>query len=142
MITVELRVLGRKQESLPGLSVPAPPQPGKGSSPLTLRDLISTIVRREVEAFRERQEDRRLLRTLSKREIDAGAERGKVDMGSRDLHQEVDEEAAVATALQAFEDGLYLVLIDEEEQRDLDREVRLGPDSRVTFLRLAMLAGG
>jgi hypothetical protein len=54
----------------------------------------------------------------------------------------MSEEASIATALQAFEDELYLVLIDGEEQRELDRQIYLQPDSRVTFLRLAMLAGG
>ena len=63
-------------------------------------------------------------------------------MGGRNLKQKVDEEDAVGAALQAFEDGLYLVVLDGEEQRELDREVYLQPDSRVTFVRLAMLAGG
>jgi hypothetical protein len=49
---------------------------------------------------------------------------------------------AVATALQAFEDGIFLVVIDEQEQRTLDQEVFVQPDSRLTFIRLSMLAGG
>jgi hypothetical protein len=48
----------------------------------------------------------------------------------------------VAAALQAFEDGLYVIIVDGEEQAELDRDVSLQPDSRVTFVRLAMLAGG
>jgi hypothetical protein len=44
--------------------------------------------------------------------------------------------------LQAFEDGLYLVIVDGNEQRDLDQQVFLQPDSRVAFVRLALLAGG
>ena len=68
--------------------------------------------------------------------------RGKVDMGQRDLVQKVDEQVAVATALQAFEDGLYLVIIDGHEQRELDCEVYLTPESHITFLRLVMIAGG
>jgi hypothetical protein len=79
---------------------------------------------------------------LSAKQINEAAIRGKVDMGEKDLIQEVDEQAAVATAIQAFEDSLYLVIIDGQEQRELDREVYLRPDSRITFLRLVMLAGG
>jgi hypothetical protein len=64
-----------------------------------------------------------------------------VDSGGRELHQDVNPGDAVATALQAFEDGIYLVILDGEEQRDLDREVHLQPDSRLVFVRLVMLAG-
>jgi len=65
-----------------------------------------------------------------------------VDMGGHDLQPEVDEEAAVAAALQAFQDGLYLVILDGEEQKELERPVRLRAESRLTFLRLTLLAGG
>ena len=61
--------------------------------------------------------------------------------GGRELHQPVDADSAVTTALQAFEDGIYLVILDEKEQRDLDREVHLRPDSHLVFVRLVMLAG-
>jgi len=83
-----------------------------------------------------------MVQVLSAKEIEAGAARGKVDSGGRDLNQEVDEEEAVGVALQAFEDGLYLVIIDDREYRELDAEVFLQPESRITFLRLIMLAGG
>jgi hypothetical protein len=64
-------------------------------------------------------------------------------MGGREQPPQVAEaEEAIDAALQAFEDGSYLVLIDENEQRSLDTQVFLKPDSRVTFLRLTMLAGG
>ena len=52
------------------------------------------------------------------------------------------EEQALATALEAFEDGLYLVIVDGQELRQLDQQVFLQPESRVTFVRLIMLAGG
>jgi hypothetical protein len=69
--------------------------------------------------------------------------RGKVDAGGREgASAEVDERAAVETALLAFEDGLYFVFVDDAQQESLDGEVRLRPDSRVTFLRLVALAGG
>ena len=40
------------------------------------------------------------------------------------------------------EDGLYLVIIDEDEQKSLDAQVFLQEDSRLTFIRLTLLAGG
>ena len=113
-----------------------------GGGRITLRDLISHIVRTEVDGFRTRQEEYRVIRTLTARQINDKALKGKVVAGGVDLRQPVDEGKAVATALQAFEDGLYMVIVDDQQERDLDREVYLHPDSRVTFLRLVMLAGG
>ena len=95
----------------------------------------------EVTAFKGRQEERRLARVLSVAEIEERIESGKVDSGGRELDQIVDAESAVVTALEAFEDGLYLVVIDGDEQHDLDAQVFLRPDSRVTFVRLIFLAG-
>ncbi|HTE21092.1 MAG TPA: hypothetical protein VK689_22225, partial [Armatimonadota bacterium] len=140
--TVETRSVGRKQSLIPQWSFLLPPDLSGHSEPLTLRWLITRVVLEEVRAFRERQDRRSLTQVLSGSEIEEGAARGKVDMGGRGLDQEVDDSAAVLTALQAFEDGLYLVILDGEEQRELDREVSVRPDSRVMFLRLALLAGG
>jgi hypothetical protein len=142
MITISGKTLGRKKPLFADWSIPFPPDLKNEGDRVTLRDLIARVVRAEVEAFRTRQEERRLVKALSRADIDQGAAKGRIDMGGRELKQAVDEEDAVGTALQAFEDGLYLVIVDGEEQRDLDREVFVQPDSRVTFVRLAMLAGG
>ena len=47
----------------------------------------------------------------------------------------------MAAALQGFEDGLYLVVLDGAEQRDLDCQVYPKPESHLVFLRLTFLAG-
>jgi hypothetical protein len=142
MITITGKTLGKKQPLFAEWSIPFPPDLREGGDRLTLRDLLSRIVRTEVEAFRRRQRERRFLRAPTAPQIEEGAAKGRVDMGGRKLKQDVDEEDAVAAALQAFEDGLYLVILDGEEQGELEREVHLQPDSRVTFVRLVMLAGG
>jgi hypothetical protein len=141
MLTLSARALGRRKPLVPDWQVPWPPEEDGGGEPLTLRELITKIVLVEVDAFQKRQEQRKLVRILTEREIEAGLEKGRVDSGGRDLHQKVNPEEAVATALQAFEDGIYLVVLDGEEQRDLDREVHVHPESQLTFVRLVMLAG-
>jgi hypothetical protein len=140
-LTLSARALGRRKPLVPDWQVPWPPEEDGGGEPLTLRELITKIVLEEVAAFQKRQEQRKLVRILTEREIAAGLEKGRVDSGGRDHHQKVDPEEAVATALQAFEDGIYLVVLDGEEQRELDREVHVHPDSQLTFVRLVMLAG-
>jgi hypothetical protein len=142
MLTISGKALGRKKPLFADWSIPFPPDVGEGGDHVTLRDLITRIVRGEVEAFKKRQNQQRLVHALTAREIDASAAKGKVDMGGQDLEQSVNEDTVIGAALQAFEDGLYLVILDGEEQRELDREVYLQPDSRITFVRLVMLAGG
>ena len=141
-LIIEGKAVGRRKPLFADWSIPLPPASRGGGDRLTLRDLITRIVQAEVEAFRERQEERRLVRVLSADAIDRGTDKGKVEAGGSPLRQRVDEEEAVGTALQAFEDGLYLVVIDGEEQRELEREIHVTAESRITFVRLVMLAGG
>ena len=141
MITIRGKALGRKKPLFADWSIPFPPDLGDGGS-LTLRDLITRVVRTEVEAFKKRQEERRLLRVLTEGDIARGVGKGKIESGGSDLKQDVDPDQAVAVALEAFEDGLYLVVLDGQEQRQLDQQVYLQPDSTVAFVRLTLLAGG
>ncbi|HEX6938570.1 MAG TPA: hypothetical protein VF158_04100 [Longimicrobiales bacterium] len=142
MLLVETRVLGKKARPLDRWSVPVPPA-GEGAADggLTLRDLIIRVVRSEVESFERRQQARRFIRLLSDQEIREGALRGKVDAGGRAPAGPVDVDAAIGAALAGFEDGLYLVILDGKEQRDLDAQVFVTDGSRLVFLRLAFLAG-
>ena len=140
MLTISGKALGKKKPLFADFSIPSPPEAGGGA--VRLSDLLTRIVRHEVEAFRERQEDRKFVKALTARQIDEQARRGKIDMGGRDLDQKVDADEAVRVALEAFEDGLFLVIIDGQDYKTLDSEVPLQPDSKIGFVRLTMLAGG
>jgi hypothetical protein len=89
MLTISGKALGRKKPLFADFSIPFPPDLGDGGA-VTLRDLISTVVRHEVEAFTQRQDDRKLVHALTARQIEEGAMRGKIDMGGRDLKQVED----------------------------------------------------
>jgi hypothetical protein len=141
---VATKALGQRKAPAPQFSVPIPPDflASAGGEGPTLREIISHIIRLEVAAFRKRQKDGKLVRILTEREMDQQAVRGKVFSGGRDFQRPVRAEDAVSTALQAFEDGIYLVILDGEDQRDLDRQVFLHEGSHLMFVRLVMLAGG
>lgn len=141
VLTVSARVVGKRKPLLPDWQLPWPPDESGSGEPLTLRQVITRVVHKEVEAFQQRQQERRFVRILTERQIEQGLTRGRVDSGGRELHQPVSADDAVATALQAFEDGIYLVILDGEEQRELDREVYVHPDSHLVFVRLVLLAG-
>jgi len=140
--TVEGKVVGRKSPLFTDWHIELPPMDEAHGDRLKLRDLITSIVVKEVEAFRSRQTERRLAQVMSRQAIEQGATLGKVDPGERDLQQTVKTNEAIAVALQAFEDGLYFVFIDEVQQTKLDDEVFLKTNGKVVFLRLTALVGG
>ncbi|PSB21591.1 hypothetical protein C7B65_03130 [Phormidesmis priestleyi ULC007] len=113
-----------------------------GDAEVTLRSLLTHIVQAEVEAFKTRQSQRRLLTILSPEQIQLGVEQGKIDAGGSELNQAVDVQIAVETALQAFIDGLYFVFLDDEQIEDLEAQVVLNARSQLLFLRLVPLVGG
>ncbi len=140
-IIVDAKVMGQKKPLIHDWEIPLREPTGSTDS-LTLQDLIERVVRAEVAAFRERQEQRRLTRFLTQAQIEQAAARGKIEMGGSDLDQPVDVQEAVHTALQAFEDGIYLVFVDGEQQQSLTAPIHLQDHSHVSFIRLVMLAGG
>ncbi len=141
-ILISGKAIGSRRPLFADYSIPLPPE-CQGEGGITLRQLIARVVRNEVEAFRERQEQRQVFRALTARQIEEAATKGKIEMGGSEVPvQPVDEEQAIATACQAFEDGLFLVVIDGQDHRELDREVHVQPESRVAFVRLTLLAGG
>lgn len=143
---ISAKTLGSRKRLFEDFSIAWPPNDRSddgGDGDLTLRDIIERIVRHEVQAFRQRQTDRQFIRVLSQEDIDTAAAKGKVEMGGSEIgRQHVNEEHAVANAWTAFEDGLYLVVIDDVQYSSLDQTVFLTEDSRLTFIRLAMLSGG
>ncbi len=139
-ISIAAKVVGQKKLFFTDWRIPLPPNTDD-SGRFTLRDLISLIVVREVKAFQERQEQRKLAQIFTAEQIQEGAARGKIDMGEKDFEQKVSEDKAVDTALQAFEDGLYFVFIDDVQHESLNQTVFIGEDSHVMFVRLIALAG-
>jgi hypothetical protein len=140
-LTIEAKVLGQRRPIQPPWQATLAPDRDAGDPP-TLRDLLAAVVRCEVAAFHERQERRRLERVLAPDEIERGAEHGKVEMGGRGEPQAVDAAEAVATAVQAFEDRLYLVFVDGRQVQELDERVALHEGSHLLFVRLVALIGG
>ena len=139
---VEGRMLGQQRDLFPAFSVPLPEISEAGGGFFALHSLIAAVVERQVDSYNERQEARRFVTMLTQAQIESAAANGKVDMGGRDPAAAADPAQAVQTALQAFEDGLYIVFVDGEQIEVLDVPLALDADSRVTFVRLVALAGG
>lgn len=132
-ILVNMKQLGAKRDRFK--AIPFPLQ----NPPATVRDLLTECVRTCVADFRSRAAA--APQAYTEEELAARAELGKLAFGVHYNETEVDEEKAVQTALQAFEDGLVRVLIGEAQPQALDDPLTLHEDDTVTFLRLTFLSG-
>ncbi|PSB39989.1 hypothetical protein [Chamaesiphon polymorphus] len=135
-LTISGKVLGKSQNLFTSWQMSLPEQP------LTLAELLTQIVRLEVRAFGNRQAEQRSTKVLGIIDIEAGVALGKISSGGSDLEQVVDVQGAIDNALQAFQDGFYLVFIDDKQQEDLAAVVNLRVNSELLFLRLTPLVGG
>lgn len=138
-VRVEAAVVGRKAAG----TAEHPVDVDVAVGPVLLRTLVEAVVRAEVKGFRARAEERTFLRVLTEESLAEGLAVGAVRSGDQaEETNEVDPDAAVATALLAHGDGLYRVLVDDEPVDDLDAVVEVRTDTRLLFLRLVALAGG
>jgi signal transduction histidine kinase len=135
-LTISGKVLGKSQNLFTTWQMSLP------SQTLTLQELLTQIVQSEIQAFQTRQSQQRLTKVLGLVEIEAGVARGKITSGGSELDQAVDEQQAIENALQSFQDGFYLVFIDDQQQEDLADLVDLKANSELLFLRLTPLVGG
>jgi hypothetical protein len=139
VLTVEFKTT-RGRERAPSFAVPLPD--GAAGGGLTLRELITLAVREELAAFSERRIERTFAQVLTEQRIAAGRAAGRIDSGQRHTAPPPSPEVAVGTAIEAFEDGLFLVLVDGRQETQLEAQVLVAADSTVTFVRLVALSGG
>ena len=107
----------------------------------TLRQLIEAIVRQEVEAYNSRGLENMLIPFLSEEEIAAQSTVGKVGFGRLYSDKKADPDKAVETAMFGFEDGLFRVVVGEDEATELDAPLAIAEGDTLTFIRLTFLAG-
>jgi hypothetical protein len=141
-LTISGKVMGKTRPIFTDWELVLPAESVTGKDLLTLADLLSAVVTAEVEAFRSRQTEGRLNQILTPDRLAQGLDRGRITSGGSELDQAVDLRAAIDNAIQSFADGFYYVFIDEEQQTELDRPVKLQPRSQLMFLRLTPLVGG
>ncbi|MDR1245846.1 MAG: hypothetical protein LBK57_02320, partial [Clostridiales Family XIII bacterium] len=77
--------------------------------------LIESLVRENVRAYNAKISDAPLFRYLSQQEMEDGEHTGKIGFGNRVNEKDQDEEKAVQNALQCFSDGIYRILVNEDE---------------------------
>jgi len=134
-VIVETKVLGQVGElSDREVTLPA----GTG----TLRDLLTELVRLEVDRYEQRRAEQLVLRILTPADFARAPDVGRVVSGGRVVPAAASTDVAVERALEAFRDGLYLVVFDGSQIEDLDTAVVVTSESRLRLVRLVALSGG
>ncbi|MEG1684166.1 MAG: hypothetical protein RR295_10055 [Oscillospiraceae bacterium] len=107
----------------------------------TLRALITAIVCSEVERYNSKEVDPMFCNFLTQQELKSQAQTGRVSFGRIFSDRKANVDAAVATALQGFEDGLFRAVVGDAVIESPDTPLNLREGDCVTFVRLTFLAG-
>ena len=131
-IFVRVKALGKRKDVLTPIPREIPPV---GS----LRELITVLVRQEVENFNSRGTEIQLTPWLSPEQIDAGVSAGKVGFGRLWSDRKADPEKAVTNAMQCFEDGLIRVFMGDTELTEPDAPLSV-PKTAEIMSKIILLA--
>lgn len=93
---------------------------------------LSDLIRERVWLEWDRREDAAV--GAGRPLVEAGAAAG----GGRRLTRD----GAVALALDGFRRNAFFVVVDDRQVAELDAEIRIAPETAITFVRLVPLVGG
>ena len=107
------------------------------SETITVRELIERRVRQEVDAFNSREAGEVFHGLVQPTDTEASLNGYRLRKPRL-----LDAEAQCAKALEAFEKNGFFMLADDRQVESLDEEIVVGPDVRVSFVKLVPLVGG
>lgn len=131
---VETKVVGSKDTESQDVAVPV----DIGS----LRDLLVLLVRHELKSYEQRRAVSKTLRVLTPADLARGVDAGTYGREARAVAAPPPETEAIGRALEAFDDGLFFVFIDDVQLESLDAPIAVRMDSTLRLVRLVALAGG
>lgn len=132
-ISIQLKRLGKKKVKIIDYVLEVAPR--------TLQQLIESCVANEVRRYNEKREEVQLASFLTPKNIQEQLETGKVGFGEIENKMLAIEEKAIENALLAFQDGLYVVFINEEPIEDLLDTISIQENSSIAFIRMTFLTG-
>lgn len=134
-IYISMKSIGKRKNMISKQSVLLSSVPG------SLRVLLRELITLNVQQLSEKDEEMHLVNYLTETEIHQQAFNGKVGFGAVYNKRKPDLTEAIQSAIQAFEDGLFLVFVNSEQVEALDLPLELADGDEVVFIRLTMLAG-
>ena len=107
----------------------------------TLREILELLVRDQLAAYGRRREWNKTLRVLTPTDLVEGDRTGAYGREQRSTPKAPRFEDAHARAVEAFEDGLYVVFLDGRQVEELDVPLEVEADSTLRLVRLVALSG-
>ena len=107
----------------------------------TLEDLITQLVTHNVNSFNKEIDTNKILSFLSPNEIQNQSITGKISFGEIENKTKANINSSIENALQAFEDGIFVVFIDDDEVKTLKEPLSIKVSSSITFIRMTFLTG-
>lgn len=106
-----------------------------------LTELLSLIVRKQVEEFNSRKAEQNLVHFFSEGQIEQAQTRGSVKFNENYNDTKADVNKAIGAVLQAFEDGLIAVFINDVQHESLEESIELKEEDTLSIIRLSFLTG-
>lgn len=110
------------------------------NTPSTIEELLIMTVKATLAGFKKKALNEEAI-LISTEQIDDMASSGKVSFGFIEGNKNIDEKDAIKTVIEAFEDGLVALFIDDIRFEDLKEHINLTGNETLTFVKLTMLAG-
>ncbi|MFB7141916.1 hypothetical protein ACFCYN_19870 [Gottfriedia sp. NPDC056225] len=109
--------------------------------PLNLEELVKELISINVNTYNQKEIDFPFLPYLTEDEINLKSTVGKIgfDLKYNDTIADLNE--AIANALQAFQDGLFKVFLNDKEIESLQENIELNENDEIVFIKLTMLSG-
>jgi TPP-dependent indolepyruvate ferredoxin oxidoreductase alpha subunit len=140
-ITISVKQLGKKHPILQE----KPIEIGTSKTKIFVNELLELVVEQQVKQFLSSAsfeiDDEDKTHFPKDNYLPILIDTGKVGFGGIYNHKKPNVELAQQTALQAFEDGIYVIFYGEEQLEKLNQEIDLIEKKTITFVRLTFLAG-
>jgi hypothetical protein len=110
-------------------------------NPQSMAELLSELVSINVSAYNTRIQEASIIHFLTKQEMEEKGNVGKIDFDISYNEQKAEVQESIQTAIQAFEDGLFKVFVNDIEQGIEEPSISLIDGDQIAFIKLTMLAG-
>lgn len=135
-LMVNIKQIGQKKQRVE----PVPFEIEK--PPATVGELITLTVKACVNAYNKRlAESGNMPRPLTAQKITDLADIGKIAFEINYGEKQADTAKAIENALQAYEDGIFRVFINDSELGKADEKIEIKNKDILTFIKLTLLAG-
>ena len=134
-IYINMKAAGSRRPALAKIPYEIP------DSVSSVKELLTSLVKTEVERYNQKNTDDILIKYLTQVQIEEQAATGKVGFGRSYSGEKANLQKSVENALQCYQDGLVRVFRNERELEGLEKTVHFEPGDEVTLIRLTFLAG-